>query len=142
MTAVDCPFCHSHLSATDMAGGWCESCGKRIPPFAIKEAKRSGVWRRPGVALPPVTVAELAAEPASAPADGRRWSAARVSAVFGVLFLVSAGILTSVAFIAGHEGRDWVDTATAVILGGTAVYLAVAGVRMVYSGWKGRAAAK
>jgi hypothetical protein len=30
--AQKCPNCNATLSASDVAGGWCESCGKKLPP--------------------------------------------------------------------------------------------------------------
>jgi hypothetical protein len=30
--AQKCPSCNATLPASDIAGGWCESCGKKLPP--------------------------------------------------------------------------------------------------------------
>lgn len=36
--AVVCPFCRVTIPPPEVAEGWCESCGKRIPQFALSEA--------------------------------------------------------------------------------------------------------
>ncbi len=36
---VACPFCEAQLTAGDLAEGWCDSCGKRIPLYVQKAAE-------------------------------------------------------------------------------------------------------
>jgi hypothetical protein len=37
-SAVVCPTCRATIPPREVAEGWCESCGKRIPQFALSEA--------------------------------------------------------------------------------------------------------
>jgi hypothetical protein len=32
MPGVSCPHCHAGLSLAEVTEGWCESCGKQLPP--------------------------------------------------------------------------------------------------------------
>jgi hypothetical protein len=43
MNAIVCPTCDATLPAEEIAEGWCETCGKRIPPYVLSEyrGKRS-----------------------------------------------------------------------------------------------------
>ena len=34
MSPVICPNCDAAVPAREVEGGWCEGCGKRLPPFA------------------------------------------------------------------------------------------------------------
>jgi hypothetical protein len=31
MPEISCPFCHTGLPPQEVAGGWCETCGKKLP---------------------------------------------------------------------------------------------------------------
>ena len=42
MNAVECPSCNVTLSAGDLAEGWCDQCGKKIPPFVLTLASAAG----------------------------------------------------------------------------------------------------
>lgn len=46
MTGVSCPHCHAALSPTELTDGWCESCGKRLPPFVLEQAIVWVLWAR------------------------------------------------------------------------------------------------
>jgi hypothetical protein len=43
MSEINCPSCQAHLPAADLAAGWCENCGKPIPPYVLKEAAQAAV---------------------------------------------------------------------------------------------------
>jgi hypothetical protein len=32
MSTVPCPYCNTRLSRAELAHGWCEACGKKLPP--------------------------------------------------------------------------------------------------------------
>ena len=36
MPDLNCPNCGVTVPVAEIAGGWCEACGKKIPPFALK----------------------------------------------------------------------------------------------------------
>ena len=38
MPELNCPNCGVTVPGEEIAGGWCEACGKKIPPYALKEA--------------------------------------------------------------------------------------------------------
>lgn len=38
MSAVVCPHCNVTFSQEEVADGWCEGCGKKIPDYVLKEA--------------------------------------------------------------------------------------------------------
>lgn len=38
MGATKCPNCRAALPQSELASGWCESCGKKIPHFIYEEA--------------------------------------------------------------------------------------------------------
>ncbi|MDB5308687.1 MAG: hypothetical protein JWO38_2889 [Gemmataceae bacterium] len=38
MRCFTCPTCGINLPGADIQAGWCESCGKKIPAFAYREA--------------------------------------------------------------------------------------------------------
>jgi hypothetical protein len=54
MTAIACPFCQVQLPANDLAEGWCDNCGKKLPAFVRSEAARAGI-RPAGPTIPPVS---------------------------------------------------------------------------------------
>ena len=35
MTTIHCPTCNAALPQKELADGWCETCGKKIPPFLL-----------------------------------------------------------------------------------------------------------
>src|SRR5262249_14032739 len=43
-----CPYCEARLPPEEVAAGWCETCGKKIPRFAL-----SGSFGDPAGAAPP-----------------------------------------------------------------------------------------
>ncbi|OAI49369.1 hypothetical protein AYO44_06460 [Planctomycetaceae bacterium SCGC AG-212-F19] len=46
MALVTCPSCNTPLPPAELAEGWCESCGKKIPPYllgSVKESRRDGI---------------------------------------------------------------------------------------------------
>src|SRR5690348_5368403 len=47
MSAATCPHCDAILPPQELADGWCETCGKRIPSGIIAAAGR---WRGRGPA--------------------------------------------------------------------------------------------
>src|SRR4051794_5794343 len=49
--AVPCPICSASLTPEELRSGWCETCGKKVPPALI-----SRVWDQLGMA--PAAVAE------------------------------------------------------------------------------------
>lgn len=40
MKSVTCPNCSRVVPPQEVAGGWCEACGKRLPPFAVSGVSR------------------------------------------------------------------------------------------------------
>jgi hypothetical protein len=42
MSQIQCPYCHAALPSQELASGWCETCGKRIPEYDLMAAKSSG----------------------------------------------------------------------------------------------------
>ena len=42
MAQVKCPYCDATLPAQEIANGWCENCGKKIPRFALEGSKTPG----------------------------------------------------------------------------------------------------
>ena len=42
MSPVSCPNCDTPLPPQELADGWGETCGKRIPPHVLKLAKVGG----------------------------------------------------------------------------------------------------
>jgi hypothetical protein len=38
MSTVPCPYCNAGLRRTEVADGWCESCGKKLPPRIARVA--------------------------------------------------------------------------------------------------------
>jgi hypothetical protein len=84
MNGVRCPNCEATIPPQEVAGGWCETCGKKIPPWAAAQAEGAG---EPVGAVPPE------ATPAR---NGRSWS------VLGFLLIllcttVGAGIAIALA---------------------------------------------
>lgn len=48
MSTVICPFCNASLPPQEVIEGWCETCGKKLPPFArgaVRDLTRSDVVR-------------------------------------------------------------------------------------------------
>ena len=39
MKEISCPFCGIPIPPQEIVAGWCESCGKSIPPFILSEAE-------------------------------------------------------------------------------------------------------
>jgi hypothetical protein len=37
MDPVPCPSCHSQLTLEQLDDGWCENCGKQIPPYVLHQ---------------------------------------------------------------------------------------------------------
>src|SRR5262245_15509372 len=61
MKVVVCPSCGARLPDTEAASGWCETCGKRVPRYAL-----SGTFDYPREGAAPAP--EEAAVPPSPPA--------------------------------------------------------------------------
>lgn len=36
MSSVTCPFCNAVVPPEEVAEGWCENCGKRLPTFGFR----------------------------------------------------------------------------------------------------------
>jgi hypothetical protein len=52
MNEIACPFCQVHLPAADLAEGWCDNCGKKLPNFIRSEAARAGIRPARSTAAP------------------------------------------------------------------------------------------
>lgn len=37
---LKCPSCEAVLSAAELSDGWCETCGKKVPPDIEEQARR------------------------------------------------------------------------------------------------------
>jgi hypothetical protein len=49
MSSAKCPNCAANLPASEIADGWCETCGKRLPgAVAVATAPARGSAYRPG----------------------------------------------------------------------------------------------
>jgi hypothetical protein len=81
MIGTLCPFCDIQLTPSDMAEGWCDTCGKRLPPRPVTAAGRTGPPRR--------TVSRAHPEE-SGPAPWFPSQALGAAVVFGIL---SAGVV-------------------------------------------------
>ncbi|HJZ57587.1 MAG TPA: hypothetical protein VKE74_21640 [Gemmataceae bacterium] len=40
-SSVNCPFCDARLAPEELAEGWCETCGKKLPPRTRRQAHPS-----------------------------------------------------------------------------------------------------
>jgi hypothetical protein len=49
MSEVVCPRCEVVVPAAEVAAGWCDACGKRIPAYALNSAGAELSRRQPGV---------------------------------------------------------------------------------------------
>src|SRR5205823_2283041 len=47
MSVVACPSCDARLQPHEIAEGWCETCGKKIPAWALHEAPGTPAPRCP-----------------------------------------------------------------------------------------------
>jgi hypothetical protein len=42
MTAISCPYCNVIVPAKELEDGWCENCGKKLPPFVYSRPSAGG----------------------------------------------------------------------------------------------------
>lgn len=72
MKEVECLSCHTPLSAHDLAEGWCDHCGKKIPAYIVTEARRRDLDRQRPAFSPRREEPAGAEETAAGPPDARR----------------------------------------------------------------------
>jgi hypothetical protein len=91
MSAVDCPFCGANLPPGELAEGWCETCGKKLPA-SLRGLGAAGSGR-------PLSPEEV---PARSPSGLR--TGLGVLAIFGgpLLFLIELSKLPTIL-------REWPD---------------------------------
>lgn len=82
MIGTLCPFCDVPLAPNDLEEGWCDTCGKRLPPRPAKAAGRTRPPRRALTQAHPDS-------PAAAP-----WLPMQAFAAAFVFGIVSAGVVT------------------------------------------------
>jgi uncharacterized RDD family membrane protein YckC len=106
MSAVVCPFCNATLPAKEIAAGWCESCGKKVPSFAYREAGVSG----PRVEPVSFSGERRFGDRAFSYSDGRalasRMSRLGAALLDGFLTLVFIGPGYGLIFVAAQEQKD------------------------------------
>lgn len=59
MGPITCPSCNAIVPDREVAEGWCEACGKKLPPFALSRSSQAG--KQP----PPAAKSERAERAAS-----------------------------------------------------------------------------
>src|SRR5262245_29447794 len=100
-----CPFCDIRLTPEDLNEGWCDTCGKRLPPRPVRAAGRTG--------RPPRTVTR--AQPDSpGPAPWFSIQALGAAFVFGI---ISAGVVTGLNMARmGRRSYLWPSIIAACLL--------------------------
>lgn len=133
MSAAACPNCNIILPSEDIAGGWCENCGKRIPPYVLK-----GLGAR-SVSPPTANTFQADAHPAPALAPKRHSRLKSiVASAAGLICLAYTGVLSVFLAFGWSQVRSGTDVALLIGLGVLASGLLYAGVRLINAGRKMR----
>ncbi len=138
MSEIRCPNCNVELSAIDRVSGWCDNCGKKIPPYALAGAPLQTISDAPR--LPSF---ESPSRPVPRPfrpsysARTRRWMGLGFIAllVLGVAGVVLYFLLQPNVAIAVDNGGSGPMT---VLLDGSETLTVPAGQVKVMSCWSGR----
>ena len=93
MKSVTCPNCRAVLPPQEIADGWCESCGKRLPPFVLSGATHD---TRP--------IAQVAAHHHAVTTEPAKSSFGGYMTVFGCVVL---GALVTLALESGKTNWLW-----------------------------------
>lgn len=133
MSQTKCPFCSASLPASEIAEGWCESCGKKLPSSLLGPAS-AATATRPNYA--PMRENGPPPQPAG-PTRPLHWG----YWIGAVLAVVAGSVLVSLAlFDAGPRsastsrkgraleqllGERGTEAATGLVLMGLGIYLAV-----------------
>jgi hypothetical protein len=120
MSRVRCLYCDTENDAVQSAG-FCESCGKKLPPASLAHKRREPTLREPAGGLPPEPERGL-----KQPASGLLFTAA-------VLHLVGCGALVVLGPLVVPQERLPADAIPHLILHSVAVVVALAGL-----GWWAR----
>ncbi len=80
-----CPYCDHDFAAAEIADGWCEPCGRRIPEVVLKEVRP-----RPHFAPPPPPPEPTEAERAEARRTDTTRAIGAVIMILGLLVCVGA----------------------------------------------------
>src|SRR3954468_890845 len=93
MAAITCPNCKATMPAEEAAAGWCEACGKKLPPFALRP-----------------TDGPLPARTTEGRSDDQAPPAPRPKASFGGFLVVMVFVVLGIgATVAVDRGKtDWI----------------------------------
>ncbi len=87
--SIKCPNCQATLGPRDVAEGWCDNCGKKIPSFVVTEAGGG----RPSSSIPGIRGPSFYLQP-------HRGSAILV---LGILSLLTCAPLGIIAWVMGSR---------------------------------------
>jgi uncharacterized RDD family membrane protein YckC len=105
MPAVTCPNCEAALRDSDLAEGWCDNCGKKLPAFLLREKPEAR--RVPSASTPAGRVGggtssrDLARRPLAT--LGGRLTGAVLDGLLGVFPLVPLGVAVILAIATADE---------------------------------------
>lgn len=124
MGSVVCPNCNATVPPQEIAAGWCEACGKKIPSFALGAFSPTPSSRQPSgygeyqPARPERSYYGYGGGRRDLASRGSRLGAAILDSIFGVLAYAPGFALLMIADLSGDRA-----TREAFLLPGLALWL-------------------